>query len=442
MKINKTFVLIILILLGMGYLIYYGYHYFGHKDNILTQETGIQLWTCPMHPQIIRDQPGKCPICHMDLVPLENQTKNKNEENQMQEDHSQHKQSNISEIQIKIEPSIIQKIGLKVEKIEKKQVERTIQLVGHIEYDEAKIYIINSRINGWIEKLYVKTEGTYVRSGQPLLSIYSPELVSTQEEYLNLYKQYISAKNTLGEQDSTVKELYKTLISSRERLKYWNISDFQIKQIEKNLKTNHLLSLFSPYDGFVIEKKVFEGQKISEGMDLFKIANISNVWVVLHIPEKEVPFIYVGQKVKIQIPQLSGKNYYGKISYIYPYIAQDTRDFKARIDIKNSNFELKPGMYANVELIYKVPKEILIVPYSSVVKTGKRNIVFVYKGEGIVEPREVEIGLTDGENWIEIIQGIKEEESVVTSGQFLLDSETRIQEAIQKLKNPIPVHTH
>jgi len=335
---------------------------------------------------------------------------------------------------------MIQKIGIRKQTAEKKQVERSISVVGHIDYDEREIYIINSRINGWVEKLFAKYNGKYIKKGEALLAIYSPELYATQEEYLNLYKQYQISKK-MGNSD-IANELYKTLQSAKERLKLWNISESQIQQIENQQKAQKLLYLTSPYNGFIIEKFVFEGQQVKEGMDLFKIANISNVWVIAHIPEKDIPFVYLGQKAIVEISQIPNKTFNGKITYIYPYIEGTTRDLNVRIEIPNPAYEIKPGMYANIKIIYKVPKPILVVPYSSVIQTSSRNIAFVHKGNGIIEPRIVSIGMTDGENWTEIKEGIVENEEVVISSQFLLDSETRIQEAIQKLQQNIPTHQH
>jgi len=430
MKNHKMiqYILAVLILLGMGYLtIFIKDHYFEKKP---TRTENKQLWTCPMHPQIIQDKPGNCPICHMELVPVKEPIK--------QEDSQDH--STQHSIQIKIDPSMIQKIGIRTQTAEKKQVKRSISVVGHIDYDEREIYIINSRINGWVEKLFAKYNGKYIKKGEALLAIYSPELYATQEEYLNLYKQYQISKK-MGNSD-IANELYKTLQSAKERLKLWNISESQIQQIENQQKAQKLLYLTSPYNGFIIEKFVFEGQQVKEGMDLFKIANISNVWVIAHIPEKDIPFVYLGQKAIVEISQIPNKTFNGKITYIYPYIEGTTRDLNVRIEIPNPAYEIKPGMYANIKIIYKVPKPILVVPYSSVIQTGSRNIAFVHKGNGIIEPRIVSIGMTDGENWTEIKEGIVENEEVVTSSQFLLDSETRIQEAIQKLQQNIPTHQH
>jgi len=429
----KKYILIILIILGIGYLGYYiKEHYFESKqDSKQDIAPNKQLWTCPMHPQVIQDKPGHCPICHMELVPVKESIK---------EEHHHHDSTHDSTIKIKIDPLMIQKIGLRTQNAEKKQVERNISIVGHIDYDEREIYIINSRITGWVEKLFAKYNGKYVKKGEALLAIYSPELYATQEEYLNLYKQYQIAKK-MGNSD-IASELYKTLQSSRERLKLWNISENQIQQIETQQKAQKLLYLTSPYNGFIIEKFVFEGQQVKEGMDLFKIANISNVWVIAHIPEKDIPFVYLGQKAIVEISQIPNKTFNGKITYIYPYIEGTTRDLNVRIEIPNPAFEIKPGMYTNIKLIYKVSKPLLVVPYSSVIQTGSRNIAFVHLGNGVIEPRIVNIGMTDGENWIEIKDGIEENEEVVTSSQFLLDSETRIQEAIQKLQGDILLHQH
>lgn len=440
MKINKYLkIIFIIIFIGLaGYAGYYLYNYFNPHNHHQNKEN--QLWTCPMHPQIIQKEPGKCPICHMDLVPLEDHTKKDKVENtQNNTTHSM----NGTGIQIRLDPAMIQKIGLKTQIVEKKQVERTISLVGHVDYDEKNIFIINSRISGWAEKLYATYNGKYVKKGEILLALYSPDLLTTQEEYLQLYKQYINAKKTIPSSDPIIQDLHKTLISSRERLKLWNISEFQIQQIENKLTTQRLLYITTPYSGFIIEKNVIEGQKIEEGMNLFKIANIEKVWVIVHVPEKDIPFVFSGQKAKIKINQIPDKIYEGKVSFIYPYISETTRDLTIRIEISNQNFGIKPGMYASIELYHKSPEKLLVIPYSSVIQTGKRNISFVHKGSGVIEPVIVEPGFTDGESWIEIKKGLQEGDEVVTSAQFLLDSETRIQEAILKMKNDqLNLHQH
>ncbi len=429
----KLFLYILLIIAGL-YFALQMYHYLRHKTNFLTKNSEVQLWTCPMHPQIIMEKPGECPICHMSLVPFKEKLKEEQNVNNFYNQENLEANLN-SQIQISIEPAFIQKMNLRTEKAQKKEVQKKLSFLGHIDYNETKIYVINTRVSGWIEKLYAKYEGKYVQKGEVLLSIYSPELVSTQEEYLNIFKQYHFARKSLKEEDPIIKELYQTLHSSKERLKQWNISEYQIQEIEKNQTSSKLLPIRSPYSGFIIEKKIYEGQRVEQGMDLFKIANFDPAWIIVHVPEQEIPFIYIGQSAKIKIAQIPNQEYKGKLSYMYPILDSTTRNLKTRIEIPNPKFEIKPGMYANIELFYKFNKKMLIIPYSAVIQTGNRNLAFVLKHNKSIEPREVEIGFTDGETWIEIRQGIEENEDVVVSAQFLLDSETRILEAVEKLKS-------
>ncbi len=385
-----------------------------HKD---------QLYTCPMHPEIVRDKPGKCPICHMDLVPLQKEKKDKTEENK--------------KIEIHLDHAKIQKIGLKTEKIEIKPLQKKISLVGYIDFPDSEIYFVNSRVNGWVESLFVKSEGIMVYKGQPLFSLYSPELVSAQEEYSQIYKQIQMLKNQSHLENTVLLELQKSLSSVREKLKLWNITESQIKELENTQKVKRNLIIYSPYSGFVIEKKIYEGQKIQEGMDLYKIVDLRNVWVIAQVPEKDISFVAEGSMVEVVVPQLNNRVYKSKISVLYPVVDSETRYLKIRINLINSKFELKAGMYVNVNIMGVNPVHGLVVPYSSVIKTGQRNIVFVHKGNGIIEPREVETGITDGDRWTQILKGLSEGEEVVVSGQFLLDSETRIQESLRKM-----THSH
>ncbi|MCB1158165.1 MAG: efflux RND transporter periplasmic adaptor subunit [Leptospiraceae bacterium] len=378
-----------------------------------------ELYTCPMHPEVIRDKKGTCPICKMDLVPLKKQEMNLEDT----------KPDSKDKIIIHLEPATIQKVGVVTELVKKKTIEREIRTVAHIDFDESAETIINSRVNGWVEKLYVKFTGQTVRKGQALIGIYSPELVSTQEEYLKLYKSYNSASD-----EGTKKELSKLLESSKRRLLNWNISKGQILELEKKQEVQRLMNLYSPYSGVVVEKKVIEGAKIMEGMDLFKLANLETVWAFVHIPEKDIPFIKENMPAKILLPQLPTEEFQGKVSFIFPYIEMKSRDLKVRVSIPNRDFKVKPGMYATIVLEQKLEGEHIVIPSSAVIRTGIRELIFVYHGKGKFEAREIKTGVPDGIDRVQVLKGLKEQEAIAVSGQFLLDSETKLQEAVRKMQ--------
>lgn len=428
----------------------------GPDEMVPTGEiAGKQLYSCGMHPDIIQDEPGNCPICGMKLTPIKSAstspTKPKGErkikywrapmdptyisdepgKSPMGMDLVPVYEDEVEEGAIIIDPVTVQNMGLRTGLVKTGELTRTIRTVGHIDYDEKKLYIINTKITGWIEKLYVNTTGEMVDKGQPLLEIYSPELVSTQEEYLSALKNHLALK------DSPYQEARKgaseLLNSTRKRLEYWDIDKSQIKNLKRNGEIKKTLTFYSPTTGVVLHKNAIEGAYVKAGSDLFRIADLSTVWVLATIYEYELPYIKLGQDALMSLSYLPGESFEGKLTYIYPYLDQKTRDVKVRLEFPNPGYRLKPDMYANVVIESKLPGERILIPEEAVIRSGKREIVFVDMGEGKYAPREITTGVSGQGDVIEVKKGLLSGEMIVVSGQFMLDSESKTQEAIQKM---------
>ncbi len=415
-------------LIAMG--VYYVYRP-GESSSRDASKPAKQLYTCSMHPQVLKDKPGSCPICHMALTAVKNHSHGPKHNHGGEKGNSTGttKESKVAAkdtLLIRVKPAVIQKMGVSTRILRKEEISREIRAAAHVEFNEKNQVIINSRVNGWVEKLYARYTGQKVRRGQALAGIYSPELVSTQEEYLQLYNKFKG--------DDTSPELKRLLAAARKRLRYWNISEAQIKRIETSGKVSRLLTLYSPYSGVITEKKVIRGARITIGADLFKIVDLSTVWAFVHIPEKDIPFVREGMQATMLVPQVPGKTFPGRVSFIFPYMDSKARDLKVRVSFRNRRFQLRPGMYATILLKNKFSKQFVTAPSSAVIRTGTRELVFVYRGNGEFEPREVQTGAVGSGDRVQILSGLREGEAVVVSGQFLLDSETRIQEAVRKLR--------
>ena len=315
--------------------------------------------------------------------------------------------------------------GVRTEAIAIRELTKTIRAVGRVDYNEKAITIVNTKVGGWIEKLFVDYTGKLVNKGQPLLSIYSPELVSTQEEYLLALK----GKKELS--SSSLPEITQgsvsLLESTKKRLLFWDITEDQIDQLEKSGTIQKTLLLYSPANGYVIEKDAFDGKYISPGETLYRIADLSTVWVNAEVYEYEIPFIRVGQEARITLSYFPGEVFTGKAIYIYPYLDQASRTVAVRFELSNPHGKLKPNMYANVDIKVYVGKK-LAIRDEAVLDSGKRQIAFVDKGQGYFEPRELKVG-AKVENYYEVLSGVKEGERVVTSANFLIDSESKLKEA-------------
>jgi Cu(I)/Ag(I) efflux system membrane fusion protein len=334
---------------------------------------------------------------------------------------------------VQISPERQQLIGVKIGTVEMRPLEKIIRTVGRVDYDERKVVTVSPKIGGWIEDLYVDFTGRYVRQGEPLLTIYSPELVSTQEEYLiALRARKDLVKSPFAEVAASGNSLAE---SARRRLKLWDISDDQIKALEESGQAKKTLTLYSPFSGFVLEKMAYKGMSLMPGMALFKLADLSTVWLYADIYEYELPFVRVGQQATIQLSYLSGETFSGKAIYIYPSLDPNTRTAKVRFEFPNPDGKLKPEMFANVEIKVHLGTK-LVVPEGAIIDTGLRQIAIVDKGNGYFEPREVKVG-AKVDNYYEILKGLKAGERVVTSANFLVDSESRFKEAVGA-----PGHSH
>lgn len=327
---------------------------------------------------------------------------------------------------VEISPERQQLIGVKMGKAERKHVEKVIRTTGRVDYDEKRVVTISPKVGGWVEELYVDFTGVSVKKGDPLLTVYSPELVSTQEEYLvALRAKGDLVKSPFPEVAASGQFLAE---SAKRRLQLWDISEEQIKALEESGQPRKTLTLYSPYEGVVLEKMVYKGMNMMPGMTLFKLVDLSVVWIYADIYEYELPHFRLGQPATIRLPYIPGEAFTGKVVYIYPSLDPKTRTAKVRFEIPNPNGKLKLEMYADVSFKMDMGN-MLVVPEGAIINTGVRQVAIVHRGSGRFEPREVKVGMkTDG--YYEVTNGLSPGEQVVTSANFLIDSESKFKEAI------------
>ncbi len=382
--------------------------------------TANQLWTCGMHPQVLQDEPGSCPICGMNLTPVKAATHEEGEAT--------------SPGIIRIDPVFVQNIGVRSEAIRRTDIPFTIRTVGTLAYNDAQIAWVNTKFEGWIEKVYVNYVGEPVKKGQKLFEIYSPQLVTTQKEYLQAldYAQRMAEGDypEIAERARSLQE------SARERLTYWDITAEQIAELERIGEPRRTLTVVSPAAGLVVEKmdQALEGMYAKTGMNLYKLVDLSTIWVEVEVFENQVPWLKVGQKALIEIPYEPGKEFTGRVRHLYPYFNDKTRTLKVSIELANPGQKLRAEMYANVTFDVPSAVGVLAVPEESVIHSGARNVVVLDQGNGTFQVKEVSLGVNGSGLW-EVRDGLKDGDQVVISSQFLIDSESNFQEAIQKMNS-------
>ncbi len=375
-------------------------------------ERKILYWYDPMHPSYKSDKPGIAPDCGMKLVP-----KYADEVEQMQ---------HMPPGTVKLSLRKQQMIDISYAQVRRGDLVRTIRSVARIEPDDTRIARIHVKIAGWIEKVYLDYVGKLVKRGQPLFSVYSPELVSTEQEYLIARK----GEKSLG--DSPYPEVasgaQSLLQAARERLRLWDVSEDQIRKLEETGKVTRTVTLYSPIDGFVLNRNAYQQAYVTPDKDLYEIADLSTIWVYVDLYQFEAAYAKVGQPISMQLSYYPGKTYRGKIDYVYPTLDTKTWTTKARLAFPNPGYDLKPGMFANAQLRINYGVRTL-VPSEAVLNSGTRQVVFLARPDGYFEPRQVEIGPQFDSETV-VLQGLQPGDKVVANGNFMVDSESRLSSAM------------
>ncbi len=419
----------------------------GGSSDIASGEK--QLYTCGMHPEIIRDEPGLCPICEMQLVPIKNKNQNSGEKkivywrapmdpNEIYDAPGKSKMGmdlvpvyddDGSGI-VTIDAEVQQNMNVKTAKVEVKQLSSKVTTNGVLTTNETSEYIVTTRINGWVEKLYVNYTGQQVAKGSRLMDIYSPELVTAQQELLTA----LSYQNTVNESSlESIRESGNELVkNSMRKLELLEVPEAEIKRLIESKEVKTYITLFAHKSGTVLEKNIVEGQKVMGGMPLLKIANLSSLWLMADIYEYELTKVKVGAKASISFNFFPGKNYDGKVSFIYPTIDPKSRTVKIRVELNNRG-ELKPSMFASITIDGDDLGKMPVIPENAVIRSGMKNIVIISLGDGKFKPQEVKLGgYADG--YYQVLSGLTERNTIVTSAQFLIDSESNLKAAINQFQ--------
>jgi multidrug efflux pump subunit AcrA (membrane-fusion protein) len=376
----------------------------------------VDFYTCTMHPSVRKQHPNdKCPICGMDLVPVLKKDAGTN--------HAVAASSDAPS-QFFIAPERLQQIGVTRETVKRQHLHRSIRTAGTVAYDARKHWEYVARVDGYIKELFVFSRGERLERGAPILTIYSPDLFTTEREFIDA----LAISGGSGS-DAATNSTGQLLKSARERLRLWNISDQQIAELEKTRKPSETLTLDSPFAGVVRSISAAQGGKIAKGDSLVDLVDLSTVWVWAWFYEDDFPLLKPGMPVTISSKSLCGEKLRGTISLVDPFVDPALRTGRVRIDLENPESKLQPDMYVDVELLVD-GGEAVAIPASAVLPTGEHNIVFVDKGGGNLEPRYVELGGKFGEFYA-VKSGVAEGEQVITSANFLIDAEAKVQRALK-----------
>ena len=372
------------------------------------KERTILYWYDPMHPKYRSDKPGTAPDCGMDLVP--------------QYSDEDGAAADMPAGAVRISPLKQQLTGIRTVPVLRRTLTKDIRTVGIVQADETRIRKIHTKFPGWVEKLFVGFTGQLVKAGDPIIAIYSPELVSTQTEYLIAWRGEQQLQGSPFPQAASNSQTL--LDATRRRLLLWDITPQQIRQLQESGKPQTAVTLHSPASGYVTVKGVYQGLYVTPEMELYTVTDLSRVWVMIDVYEYELPFVHVGTPVSMTLRSQPGQTLAGTVAYVDPYLDNQTRTDKVRVEFDNPDLSLKPQMYMTAE-IHAVLADRLVVPADAVLDSGTKQMVFVASGNGYFQPREVRLGQR-GEGYVEVLDGVSEGEQVVVAANFMVDSESQL----------------
>ncbi|MBI3323618.1 MAG: efflux RND transporter periplasmic adaptor subunit [Candidatus Omnitrophica bacterium] len=448
-----------------------------HRAHTAGQAQG--QYYCPMHPTYTSDRPGDCPICSMRLVRRETTAAAPAPEGSALEDicvlhncprlhegrpcpmlvvsrpgesvtcpvcgthvvpEGEQARAGVPSAgpsgysAVLLSPQKRQLIGVKTAPVERRKLIRTIRTVGRVMVDETRVVHVHPKVEGWVREIFARYEGDAVRKGQPLFSFYSPDFIAVQQEYLTA--RSMEAQLPTDAAPELAASARANREAARQRLLWWDITEDQIRALEERGIPSETLLLVSPMDGVVLRKHVWSGEFMERGGDFYHIADLSTIWVDADLYEQDLPHVSVGQEAVVTLSQAGQAPFRGEVVYVSPVVNMETRTATARLEFPNADGVLRPGQYATAEISVDLGER-LVVPAQAVQDTGARRILFVSKGDGLLEPREVRVGARAGDD-VEILHGVSEGEQVVTSGNFLIDSESRLKAALDGMASAEP----
>ena len=382
---------------------------------------GEDLYTCPMHPMILEPEPGTCPICGMDLVPASQDGADENGTGELDD---------ATGVAVSIDPSVIQKMNVRVETVEERLVSRKVRSVGYLSYDPQRMVTVTTKYPGFVEKVHVHQVGENVRRGEPLFEIYAPELVQTQQELLSAVRY---ARRLEDAPEDVKRRADELVVAARERMAYWDVPDAAVDRLVETEQIFRTVTVYAPAGGVVMKRlDGLEGMAVKPGMELFHLADLSTLWMSVELFENQLSWVGPGTEAEVRLSYFPEQSFDAAVRYFDPSVDPSTRTLAVRLEVPNPEHRLRVGMYADVIFTPPTPLPRPTVPSQSVLRTGEREIVVVAVGDGHFAPRQVELGRSDGD-WVEILDGLEAGEQIVTSAQFLIDSESNLRAAIQKL---------
>jgi Cu(I)/Ag(I) efflux system membrane fusion protein/cobalt-zinc-cadmium efflux system membrane fusion protein len=436
---------------------------------------GKQLWTCGMHPQVVQDEPGKCPICGMRLVPVRdagamgtaamsagespqsgsqtgerkilywrapmdpNYISDKPGKSPMGMDLVPvYEDEQAMESGVRVDPNFLQNFAVRTEVVERGSIPIEIRTVGILSHNPDGLYSINTKFAGWVEKSYFNNVGQHVHRGDLLLEVYSPELITTQQEYLAAM-QYLEKLSETKAYPDAVERARSLLESARERLRYWDVTNEQIQELEQTRKPRRTVKIYSPATGVLAEKvsESLDGMRIEPGMTIYHLADHSLLWAEVELYEHQIRHLREGMRVRVEVEAFPGRVWSGRVVRFSPTVNPQTRTLRAFVEVDNKDQKLRPEMYASVLIQPTAVTGAVKVPEQAILHSGTRSVVVVQKAHGLFEPREVELGPAGG-GFQEVRRGLEAGETIVTSSQFLIDSESNLRAAIQQLLGGSP----